>query len=134
MNNIEKLSVDCISNDGAGASIFTKQVITLEGKSERRLSEQMPALNFRLRTSDHTYSSNWHVAGDPTLLVILSGTLRLTLRNGEWLEIQSGGMFIAQDYLSEPTQFDSNLHGHRAQVVGEEPIKVMHLKLRTHST
>lgn len=93
------------------------------------LSEQIPALNFRMRTSDTTYSSDWHVAGDPTLLVVLKGTVRIALRSGVTQDFSSGDLFIAQDYLPPSVEFDDNVHGHRAEVVNDEGISVLHLKL-----
>jgi len=93
------------------------------------LSEQLPAVNFRLRHSDATYSSQWHVAGDPTLLVILKGSLRIHLRDGQVRDFSPGDMFIAEDHLTDNDAFDNNVHGHRAEVFGETPISVLHLKL-----
>jgi len=121
--------IPCVSNDGDGLSVFTVREVALHGSSERMLSDQIPALNFRLRESDATYSSDFHVAGDPTLLVILSGTVRIELRNGEYRDFSTGEMFVAQDYLTKGVVFDDMLHGHRAEVVGGEALSVLHFKL-----
>ena len=123
------IEVCCVTNDGQGESSFATRSIELHGSPERSLSEQLPALNFRLRTSHHAYSSDWHVAGDPTLLIMLSGTIRIVLRNGETRDFSAGEMFIAQDFLATHVQFNDGLHGHRAEVVGGQDISVLHLKL-----
>ena len=69
------------------------------------------------------------MAGDPTLLVILKGIVRIELRNGDTKDFSAGEMFIAEDYLLPDVVFDNAIHGHRAEVVGEEDISVLHLKL-----
>ena len=131
-NSIQEslIKIPCVSNDGTGPSIFTTRDVALSGLSDRMLSQQIEAINFRLRTSDQHYASGWHVAGDPTLLIVLSGTVRIQLRSGEFQEFSNGQMFIAQDYLLSDAQYDASLHGHRAEVVGDEPISVLHLKLQ----
>lgn len=121
--------IPTVTNDGRGTSFFSSKEITLNGSSERYLSDQIAAVNFRLRESDSTYASSWHVAGDPTLLIILSGTIRIELRNGDCQEFSVGEMFIAEDYLAVSATFDDALHGHRAEVVGNEKLSVLHLKL-----
>ena len=108
------MNIICINNDGAGASEFGMREIDLNGTPERMLSQQIPSLNFRLRTSDTTYSSDWHIAGDPTLLVVLRGSLKIVLRSGVNRDFSPGDLFIAQDYLPQDIKFDNNVHGHRA--------------------
>ena len=126
---ITQMDIACVTNDGKGASFFSRRVYSLSGESQRMLSAQIPAVNFRLRTSDTSYSSDWHVAGDPTLLIVLCGTLRIHLRNDETRDFNVGEMFIAEDFLEQTTTFDDKVHGHRASVVGNQPINVLHLKL-----
>jgi len=122
-----------VTNNGNGPSEFSTRKMVLSGDELRRLSEQIPAKNFRLRTSSADYSSGYHVAGDPTLLIILSGTFRLELRTGESQEFGPGEMFIAQDYLEHGVEFDDSKHGHRAEVVGNAAASVLHLKLTTRT-
>lgn len=124
-----KQIITVVTNNGQEASFFTQKSFQLEGDAQRMLTEQIQAVNFRLRSSDSSYSSSWHVAGDPTLLVILNGVVRIELRNGETKDFKAGEMFIAEDHLAEGTEFDDSIHGHRAAVVGEMPISVLHLKL-----
>ena len=121
--------IPCVLNNGEGISTFSTKEIALHGDPLRMLSEQQHCINFRLRHSTSNYSSDWHVAGDSTLLVILKGTVRIELRNGDTKDFSAGELFIAEDYLLPDIVFDNAIHGHRAEVVGEEDISVLHLKL-----
>ena len=123
------LSIISIDNNGCETSFFTNRDFILNGSPERFLSEQISAENFRLRSSHAEYSSGFHVAGDPTLIVVLSGILRIELRSGKYHDFAKGEMFIANDFLAEGVEFDDTLHGHRAEVVGEQELKALHLKL-----
>ncbi len=125
----ETLLIPCITSDGVNASYFTDKTVELTGDESRRLSAQMAAVNFRLRSSDQHYGSDFHVAGDPTLLIVLSGTIKLTLRSGESRSFTTGDLFIAEDYLQEGVSHQDEVHGHKADVVGGQALKVLHLKL-----
>ena len=123
------LSILSIDNNGNEASFFSNREFTLNGSPERFLSEQISAENFRLRTSYAQYSSDFHVAGDPTLILVLTGILRIELRSGKYQDFTAGEMFIANDYLTADVEFNETLHGHRAEVVGAQELKALHLKL-----
>ena len=69
------------------------------------------------------------MAGDPTLLVILSGCVRITLCSGEYRDFSAGEMFIAEDYLTAGVEFTADMHGHMAEVMGAASLSVLHLKL-----
>ena len=125
---MENLEIISVTNNGEGPSFFSSKEIILSGDDMRMLSEQQAAVNFRLRTSGSNYSSNYHVAGDPTLLIILKGQLRVSLPNGETKDFSAGEMFIAEDYLKEGIGATEN-HGHKAEVIGEAPLNALHLKL-----
>ena len=122
--------ISTVSNDGLGKSYFSERIIELNGDEHRRLSEQIAAVNFRLRKSDVSYASDWHVAGDPTLLLMLKGTMEIELRSGQTKAFGPGEMFIAEDFLDKGVAFDAKLHGHRAQVINQQGIHVLHLKLK----
>lgn len=126
---VENLVIPCVVNDGEGSSYFSRTEIELSGDESRQLSEQIKAENFRLRGSGSNYRSDFHVAGDPTLLIILSGQIRLTLRSGEFLDFGAGDMFIAKDYLAQGVEYCDKTHGHMAEVTGEQGLKALHLKL-----
>ena len=122
-------SIVTITNNGKDASYFESKNFPLTGTPERFLSERINALNFRIRTSDAGYHSDFHVAGDPTLIAILKGTLRVELRNGEAKVFEQGDMFIAEDFLEPEERFIDGTHGHSAQVMGEQPLEALHIKL-----
>ena len=122
------MSLPTISNDGKGASFFGTREVALNGDLTRQLSDQISAVNFRLRRSEN-YSSDYHVAGDPTLLIVLSGTIRIELPSGETREFSQGDLYVAEDYLNSEIPFTEGLHGHRAEMVGTIPYKALHIKL-----
>jgi len=95
------------------------------------LTDRIDALNFRIRESSQGYSTDFHVAGDPTLIIIQQGTLRITLQNGDYKDFQSGSMFIAKDYLPPQIKFDESIHGHKAEVVSAQPLRAVHIKLES---
>ena len=131
---MQKMIIPCVLNNGKGISTFSTKEIALHGDPIRMLSEQQHCINFRLRHSASNYSSDWHVAGDSTLLVILKGTVRIELRNGDTKDFSAGELFIAEDYLLPDVDFDNAVHGHRAEVVGDEDLSVLHLKLKRAPT
>ncbi len=93
------------------------------------ISSRQAALNFRHRMSYPGYFSNWHVAGDPTLIIIRSGILRIGLRDESYRDFFAGDVFVAQDKLPTNVSFDNNVHGHTAQVLGDHQLIAFHLKL-----
>ncbi len=121
-------TIPSIVNDGKAKSYWGHHHISLHGDAAWMLSEQQSALNFRLRSSAAGYQSDWHVAGDPTLLLIQAGTIEIELRDGSLKRFSAGEMFVAQDYLDEGIEF-TDLLGHRARVVGQETLNALHLKL-----
>jgi len=127
--NQKNIDITVVTNNGSGASVFDKRRIALHGNRMRMLSEQQGCENFRLRYSDAEYASGFHVAGDPTLLVMLSGVLRIHLRSGEGKDFSAGEMFIAEDYLDPGVEFNDNLHGHSAESISNQALQVLHLKL-----
>jgi len=126
---VSQITVCTVSSNGIEASYFGERAVTLNGDEQRQLSDQIDAVNFRLRTSGAEYQSGWHVAGDPTLLIMLSGAIEIELRNGQKKQFCTGEMFIAEDFLKQGVEFDDRQHGHRARVINKENIRVLHLKL-----
>ncbi|MFT6033081.1 MAG: hypothetical protein ACI854_001614 [Arenicella sp.] len=127
MQSINKKIVSVTSN-GRGESAFSVRSIELEGSSNWSLSAQQAALNFRLRSSLAPYQSDWHVAGDPTLLIILNGVIEIELRDGTAREFSAGDLFVAEDYLIDGMLFDYR-HGHRARIIGQAELQAVHIKL-----
>ncbi|GAB2188417.1 hypothetical protein MAH1_00230 [Sessilibacter sp. MAH1] len=124
------LSSPTDANTGqTGASIFTEQSLSLEDYNGLFITPRINALNFRHRLSEPNYFSDWHVAGDATLIIIRSGTLRIGLRNGDYRDFSAGDMFIAKDRLQADEVFNPTLHGHTAAVIGEQQLTAVHIKL-----
>lgn len=110
-------------------SVFSEEIFNQSNKGGMYLTERLNAENFRLRSSLAGYSSDWHVAGDPTLIIVQSGTLRIALHSGHEMDFHSGDMFIAKDYLPESITFNPAVHGHRALVLGNKKLTAVHIKL-----
>jgi hypothetical protein len=123
------LNVPILCNIKTDSSYFMEQQYCLDDYNGLFISSRQEALNFRHRMSEPGYFSDWHVAGDPTLIIIRSGILRIGLRDHSYRDFAAGDMFIAQDKLSANTIFENNFHGHTAQVIGEQQLIAMHLKL-----
>ena len=111
------------------SSIFTDQVLSLDDYNGLFITPRIDALNFRHRMSEPNYFSDWHVAGDATLIIIRTGTLRIGLRNGKYRDFSAGDMFVAKDRLQAGEEFDSEKHGHTAMVIGNEVLTAVHIKL-----
>ncbi len=122
-------SITCITVNESGVSIFTKRNYEKSERAGMMLSEQITAKNFRLRESKVGYKTKWHLAGDPTLILVQKGTLRITLRDNQFIDFTAGDMFIAADSLQDNIAFNSNIHGHIAEVTGKESLLAVHIKL-----
>ncbi|MGS2724347.1 hypothetical protein ACVBEJ_11455 [Porticoccus sp. GXU_MW_L64] len=125
------ITVPILENPDSGPSLFSEQRLSLEDYNGLIISPRIDALNFRHRVSEPGYFSDWHVAGDPTLIVIRQGTLRIGLRDGSYRDFSAGDMFIAKDRLADHTAFDKQLHGHTAQVIGDQTLMAIHIKLES---
>lgn len=124
-----EFTIPTITVDEHNASVFGSECYPASWRSNLLLSEQVPALNFRWRASAAAYSSQWHVAGDPTLIIVLTGVLRIILRDGTYRDFGAGERFIAKDFLPSACDFDNLRHGHRAEVLGDAPLEAIHIKL-----
>ena len=122
------ISIFSITIDTSGISVFAEETFKQSERSGMLLTEQIDSINFRIRESQPGYRSDFHVAGDRTLIIIQSGILRIFLRNGEFKDFKAGDMFIAGDYLPEGSHFEEK-HGHRAEVIGGEKLRAVHIKL-----
>lgn len=126
---VTKSSIDNQEIKQTGYSVFKEKTYSIEDYNGLFITYRIDALNFRHRMSKPGYFSSWHVAGDPTLIIVRSGLLRITLRNGEYRDFSAGDMFIAQDFLQENEAFDEQKHGHTAELIGEEALLAVHIKL-----
>ena len=127
--NISTLMVPVLTNSEAGYSVFVEQSYPLDDHDGLIISPRIDAQNFRHRVSLTGYYSDWHVAGDPTLILIRAGVLRIGLRDGSYRDFGAGDIFIARDSLPDNTEFDEQVHGHTAELIGDLPLKALHIKL-----
>lgn len=121
--------VPSITIDQGFVSIFSEEEFPQHSRGGMILTERIEAQNLRLRESAPGYTTDWHVAGDPTLIIIQQGTLCITLQDGSHRSFNAGDSFIAKDYLPEGLKFNSQIHGHKAAVMGAETLKAVHIKL-----
>jgi len=68
MTNQQTISVPILGNEKHDHSYFIEQHYSLEDYNGLIISPRQDALNFRHRMSEPGYFSDWHVAGDPTLI------------------------------------------------------------------
>lgn len=133
MGSDTKLSSDkkitVLDIDEKSISVFRYENHPLHVRGGMHLTERFDALNLRFRESLPGYRSDWHVAGDPTLIIVQRGCLRIYLRDGSFSDFSAGECFIAQDYLPEGIDFDDAVHGHRAEVIGDDTLVAVHIKL-----
>lgn len=118
--------------EGSGKTSYSEFVhvtYSMDDYNGLFITERAEALNFRHRMSKPGYFSSWHVAGDPTLIIIRSGALRVSLRNGQYEDFKAGDMFIAQDHLQMDELFNEDVHGHTAELLGNDVLLAVHIKL-----
>ena len=124
-----QILIETITVDSEFRSVFGHFSVIQENRNGMLLSARIDAQNFRLRERSPGYESDWHVAGDPTLIAVQHGTIRITLRDGSYKDFTAGDTFIAADYLPAGVAFDPLLHGHKAAVVGDLAFQAVHVKL-----
>jgi hypothetical protein len=125
----KKFKITSVIVDENFKTVFSEEDYSKNTHGAMELSDRIDALNFRLRESDAGYSSDWHVAGDPTLILIQRGIVRIILRDTSFKDFKSGELFIVKDYLPDTIPFDTTIHGHRAEVIGDEKFCAVHIKL-----
>ena len=122
-------SLVVISVDENHRSVFSTGDFPQTARGEMWISEQQSCLNLRFRSSPSGYESDWHVAGDPTLIIVCGGCVEIELRDGSTKQFCAGEKFIARDDLPDNLDFDDECHGHRARVIGAEEFSAVHVKL-----
>jgi mannose-6-phosphate isomerase class I len=127
--SVEKIIVTTIITNTENVSVFAAETFFLDQKGGMFLTPQIPVKNFRLRKSKVGYQTDFHMAGDATLITILKGKLRITLQNKEYQTFNPGESFIAKDNLPNTITFNPKIHGHQASVVGTEDLEAIHMKL-----
>lgn len=101
---MNKISIPVLSNEAGGYSSFEESSFSLDDINGMYISARLDALNFRHRMSEPGYFSDWHLAGDPTLITIRSGTLGIGLRDGSHKDFSAGDLFIANAAANEPLE------------------------------
>ena len=69
---MQNLNVPILCNVKTERSYFTEQQYCINDYNGLFISPRQPALNFRHRIREPGYFSDWHMAGDPTLIMIRS--------------------------------------------------------------
>lgn len=121
--------VPIITTNESGVSVFEDIEFDVNQRGGMFLTDQIASKNFRIRKSNVGYETDFHLAGDATFIVILKGSLKVELQNGDYKVFSSGNYFIAKDNLPENTIFDNKIHGHKASVIGNESLEAIHIKL-----
>lgn len=126
---LQPFIVTTITTNETGISVFSKDDFEMHQRGGMFLTEQIASKNFRIRKSDAGYETEFHLSGDPTLIIILKGSLKIELQNGDYKIFSAGDNFIAKDNLPENIIFDNKIHGHKAIVIGNETLEAIHIKL-----
>ena len=121
--------VSTITTNDSGISVFDEIEFDVNQRGGMFLTNQIASKNFRIRKSNSGYETDFHLAGDATFIVILKGSLKIELQNGDYKIFSAGDYFIANDNLPENIIFDSKIHGHKASVIGDESLEAIHIKL-----
>ena len=112
-----------------GYTMWTTTRWPTEPRGGMFLSPRIDCSSLRLRQSKPGYAADWHVAGEPALITVQSGTLRIGMHNGKTRDFSAGEAFIAADKVPEGQTFDPARHGHTAKVVSETTLQAIHIKL-----
>jgi hypothetical protein len=125
----DSILITQITTDINGISIFSELEFAMQTRGGLFLTDQIGAKNFRIRKSAVGYSTDFHITGDATFIIIQKGSLKIELQNGDSKIFNAGDSFITNDNLSDNNLFDSKIHGHKASVVGNEDLQAIHIKL-----
>jgi hypothetical protein len=115
--------------DAKGVTVWTDRTWPEEIRGGMLLSPRIDCSSLRLRKSEPGYRTGWHVAGDATLIIVRCGQMKLILRDGSERTFGPGEAFIAADDVPDGQEFDTERHGHRVEVVGDETLEAIHIKL-----
>lgn len=121
--------IPTITTNENGISIFSEIDFSVQQRGGMFLTEQIGAKNFRIRRSEVGYETDFHLAGDATFIIIQKGSLKIELQNGEFQIFKVGDCFIAKDNLPNHIEFNNQIHGHKASVIGNEIVQAIHIKL-----
>ncbi|MEO0475326.1 MAG: hypothetical protein AAF085_05030 [Planctomycetota bacterium] len=115
--------------DADGRSMWGNILLPSELRGGMLLSTRFGCTSLRMRESKPGYRTDWHVAGETVLIVVQEGILRIGLHGDEPRDFSAGDAFIVADKVPEGETFDPDRHGHTAEVVGEQTLRAIHIKL-----
>lgn len=125
----QPFKVPTVTVDEKFISFFSEEVFPIAIDGPAVLTDRVGTQNLRFRRSVPGYKTGFHVAGDPTLILIQNGMVRIELQNGDYKDFKAGDAFIAKDYLPDTVTFLETIHGHKAEVLGKEVFMAIHIKL-----
>ena len=112
-----------------GQARFREEWVPLsEGTPQSQLSPWMPAAACQLRQSPVGFRSTFHCSAQPQWLFVLAGQMQIFLQDGSSRLFVAGDFFYSADTLPEGATFDPQVHGHRSQQVGPEPLVTLFVR------
>ena len=125
----DERTIPVLLTNEQGRTVWSEHAWPTQSRGGMVLTPRIACASLRLRQSDPGYVTDWHIAGDPTLIVVQAGVLRIVLRDETTRDFSAGDAFIAADALARGVAFDPTRHGHRAEVLGDEAMQAVHIKL-----
>ena len=120
---MEKFTRTVLFTDTDGRARFREEDIALDqGTPASCLSELLPAQGLQLRRSPVGFRSQFHITTTPQWVFILQGQMEIGLQDGSSRIFKAGDHFFSADVLPPGAVFDSSLHGHCSQQVGEDEL------------
>lgn len=121
--------MSALISDAQGVTVWGEHSWPAEPRGGMVLTPRINCSSLRLRRSEPGYRADWHVAGEPVLIVVQRGVLRVIVRDGRARDFGPGDGFIAADAVPAGRAFDAALHGHQAEVIGDTALEAVHIKL-----
>jgi hypothetical protein len=120
--------VELYTNE-SGYSQFRELEIELnEAGNIGFLSDDLSASNYQLRHSPIGYKSDFHNSTTPQWVFILSGTMRIGLRDGTHRDFKAGESFYSND-TPPAANVAKSVPGHNSAQVGSEPLQTLFLRV-----
>ena len=115
--------------DADGRAKFRETSIPLtEGTPQASLSKLFASGGYQFRMSPVGFRSQWHCTTTPQYVLILSGRMRIGLRDGSTRTFGPGEHFHSADTLPAGASFDPALHGHWSAQAGDEPLVTLFVR------
>ena len=116
--------------DDRNQSVFRDEEIPLtEAGRIGFLSAQLPAEMIQFRMSPAGFTAPWHCTGKAQWVIIVSGRMKITLRDGTFRVFSAGESFYSADVLPPGVEFDDEKHhGHTTEALGDEPLRTIFVR------